>query len=556
VSSTTVAIELLSDRIDVAAVRGGRVVDSRRVAVDLPSESTKWVKAVRDAGDDLRSAVKALSVTGAPARVLYRSPTQAVDLASFELRSASEACAAAVLPCLESLPYSGNAALSEAVVVGRDRSGPNRKWHVVVAADRVDVIRTLVEVVEGAGLVFQSATPGDAVMMAQLVDSALRAPGPMRGWLHFGQHSSFFVIGGQGTIRFERAIGLGVETIAHSLTRPIRLLDEEAIELDHETARMIVHEHGIPDTDEPVHEQPALTRRHIMPQIQPVLQRYVVEVRQSLRFGLPENERDSITITVSGPGSTVPGLSELIAWELKIEMTPDPAYVDFDHRKPAGPGSQLQDAMKDRQFLDRMSLEPVDTATRRQLGRLRRWMWAGVAAALVVIGFDGFRLHWRLADTRTEASTLQAAVAEQESLEQTHQKLVAAVGALNELEQALVEERGAQADLKAILHELSRLAPETVRINSMRFNREAGAMSGRLYGHAALVGGTGRTELEPFIEAIKASPLFANAVLRNVEVNRAGGQSGQRFEATFQVIPVPDLADAPDLAAGGGGEEP
>jgi Tfp pilus assembly protein PilN len=556
VSSTTVAIELLSDRIDVAAIKGGRVLSSRRIDVDLPSEATKWSKAGREAGDSLRSAVAELSVIGAPARVLYRSPTQAVDLASFELRSPTQACAAALLPCLESLPYSGSAALSEAMAVGRDRNGSNRRWHVVVAADRIDVIRTMVEMVESAGLTFHSATPIDAAMMARVVDRALRHSGPLRGWLHFGQHSSFFVIGGQGEVRFERSISLGVETIVQSLTRPIRLLDEEAVELDREAARKIVHEHGIPDTDEPVHDSPTLTRRHIMPQIQPVLQRYVVEVRQSLRFGLPENERSSIGITVGGPGSTVPGLSELIAWELKLEMEPDPEYASFDYRSPASPGSQLLDAMKDRPFLDRINLQPVDTATRRHIGRLRRWMWAGAAVALAVVGFDGFRLHWRLGDTRTEAQTLRAAVAELESLEQTHQKLIAALGALGDVERALVEETRVRCDLRAVLHELSRLAPESVRINSMRFNSGGNAIVVRLHGQAAQVDGAGRTELEPFIEAIKTSPLLANAELRNVEVNRAGGLKGQRFEATLEVISAPDLAEIPDLAAGSEGGEP
>jgi Tfp pilus assembly PilM family ATPase len=222
VSSTTVAIELLSDRIDVAAIKGGRVLSSRRIPVDLPSEPTAWVKAIHEAADKLRPVIEEMSVTGAPARLVYRSPTQAVDLASFELRAASQACAAATLPCLESLPYSGTAAICDATAVGRDQSGSNRRWHVVVAAERVDVARTLVELIEAAGLTFESLVPMDAAIMAKLVHRALEYKGAQHGWLHFGKHSSFFVIGGQGRVRFERSIGLGVETIVQSLTRPIR----------------------------------------------------------------------------------------------------------------------------------------------------------------------------------------------------------------------------------------------------------------------------------------------------------------------------------------------
>jgi Tfp pilus assembly PilM family ATPase/Tfp pilus assembly protein PilN len=556
VSSTTVAIELLSDRIDVAALKGGRVVSSRRISVELPWEATSWAKAVRAAGDKLKAAVEDMSVAGAPARVVYRSPTQAVDLASFELRSATQACAAATLPCLESLPYSGTAALCEAVAVGRDRSGPNRRWHVVVAADRLDIVRSVVETVEGAGLVFESAIPLDAPIMAMLIRRALKHQGTQHGWLHFGKHSSFFIIGGQGGIRFERSIALGIETIVQSLTRPIRLPDEEPIELDAETAKKIVHEKGIPETDEAVHENPRLTRGHIMPQIQPVLQRYVVELRQSLRFGLPENERDSIDITVSGPGSTVPGLLELIAWELKLKIAADTKYAAFDYRSPAGQGSELVDAVADRHFLDCLNIQPGDTANRRQIGRLRRWMWAGAAAALVVVAFDGIRLGARLGHTRQEEANLQASAAELQSLEKTHHKLSAARVAMGRLELALAEEIGARSDLRAILHELSRLAPESVRLNSMRFTRKDKVMEARLYGRAGQVGEGDRTELESFIEAIQDSPIFVDAELKNVEVGAAGDRTGQRFEAIFDVILAPEAAVFAELADGGEGGDP
>jgi Tfp pilus assembly protein PilN len=547
---------LLSDRIDVAAIKGGRVLSSRRIPVDLPSESTAWVKAVNEIGEKLRPVIAEMSVTGAPARMVYRSPTQAVDLASFELRAPSQACVAAKLPCLQSLPYSEASALCEATAVGRDRSGPNRRWHVVVAAERADVARALVAAIEGAGLTFESLVPMDAAIMAKVVRRALEHKGSQHGWLHFGKHSSFFVIGGQGRIRFERSIALGVETIVQSLTRPIRLPDEEPIELDHETAKKIVHKHGIPETDDPVLDSPPLTRSHIMPQIQPVLQRYVVELRQSLRFGLPEDERNDIDITVSGPGSTVPGLSELMAWELKLKIAPDPQYAGFDYESPAGKGSELQDVLEDRQFLNLLNLQPGDTANRRQIGRLRRWLWSGAAAALAVVAFDAVRMGSRLEDTRREQKTLKNADAELKALQKTHQTLNAALTAMGEMELIIAEEIGARPDLRAVLQELSLLAPESVRLNSMRFAREKHNMSARLYGRAAHVDEQGRTELKSFIEALQASPIFTNAELKNVEVGSAGDGSGQRFEATFSIVMAPDPSVFPKLAAGTeGGDE-
>ena len=67
-------------------------------------------------------------------------------------------------------------------------------------------------------------------------------------------------------------------------------------------------------------------------------------------------------------------------------------------------------------------------------------------------------------------------------------------------------------------------------------------MTARIYGRAGHVDEQGRTELEPFIEALKSSPLFADAVLRDVVVPAAGEPTGQRFEATFTVVLAPDPA--------------
>ncbi len=552
-SSTTVAIELMSDHMDVVTVRSGRAIAGRRISIALPSESTAWSKAVRECGAKLKEIAVELGVAGRPTRIVYRSPTQAVDLASFELRGANQACAAAKLPFLEALPYSATSAVCHAAPVGRDR-GSKGRWHVVVAADRLDVIRAMAETVEGAGLKFLSATPLDAAIMARVVRCALRHGGPQHGWLHFGKHSSFFVLGGHGVVRFERSIALGVETIVQSLTRPIRMPDrDEPVELEHAAAKAILHQHGIPDSDEPVHKEFGLTSREIMPQIQPVLQRYVVELRQSLRFGLAETERESIAITVGGPGSRIPGLAELIAWELKLQFTADPSYADYDYNEPATPRSELLDALERHSFLNELNLQPKESARRQQITYLRRWLWSGAAAALVMIGADGLRYGAALGKVRSKESALATEVAGLEALQKSYQTLTAAMTEMGALDRMITDEVGLRANLGAILHELSRLTPESIRLTSIRFSREDEGTLVRLYGRAVATKTGKATELEPYIESLKKSPLIQSAELRNVETGLLGPSEGQRFEASFSLILAPDQEP---VAVAGGGTEP
>lgn len=537
--------------MDVAAVKGGRVIDSRRITMKLPNEPTAWAKELKGCTESLKRATEELGVKGARARVVYRSPSQAIDLASFELRSAAQACAAAVLPAAEQLPYSISAACIEAAVVGRDRSGSERRWHVVVAADRIDVVRNIVALVEAAELKFESATPVDAAIMAALVRRALRFAGPRHGWLHFGKFSSFFILGGEGCVRFERSIGLGVETIVQSLTRPIRMPDrDDPLELQYDTAKEIVHKHGIPADDEVVHDELKLSRQQIMPLIQPVLQRYVVELRQSLRFGLAEEDREAIEVTVSGPGSAIPGLADLIAWELKLHFTADPHYAGYDYQDPATKAGELVEAIADQSFLNLATLQPPEVAQRRRVSRLKRWLWAGATAALVVLGADAFHLESRISHAQAEANTLKTANDEAEMLEKTHRRLVNALEAMTELERNIAREIGARANLRAVFQELSRVTPESIKLNSVRINREEGKLTARLYGRADEVDETqGRTELEPYIDAIKSSPIFRNAILRNVEVGSTGGSASQRFEATFEIVLAPNAAGIETVAA-------
>ena len=89
VSSTTVAIELLSDRMDIAVMKAGRVVACKRVPLELSFDATAWAKGVKTSGEALKEAVTELGCAGARAILTYRSPTQAVDMASFQLRSTS-----------------------------------------------------------------------------------------------------------------------------------------------------------------------------------------------------------------------------------------------------------------------------------------------------------------------------------------------------------------------------------------------------------------------------------------------------------------------------------
>ncbi|NNF43336.1 MAG: hypothetical protein HKN62_09860 [Phycisphaerales bacterium] len=536
--SRQAVVELLPGRIDVIVFEGSRQVDARRLPLSTDGDACEWAKTVRRSGVSLQKIVEELKVEGGEARVLYRSPTQSVDLSSFGVRAPNQAIDAAVLSCADSLPYSAMSAVTEAVIVGRDTRGDPRQMHVLVAAEREDIAEAIVHLVEEAGLKFVSATPLDAAVMANFVGSELATKATHQGSLYVGEYTSFFVVSSGGTLLFDRRIDLGLESLASSLTSPLTVRGRgETIELSDEDAQTMLQNHGVPDRDAIVHEELQLTGGQVIPLLQPVLQRFIVELRQSLRFGLSEGDRSNLSIRVTGPGASIPGLTDLIGKELGVETRADDGYSSTTSwTTPGATEGELRDALKDPKVLQQLNLLPKELNQHRRFGRLRRWLWTGAAAALAMIALDGVRQHARLRTARDQAAVYASQIADLEALEQNVARLRSVMEATNALDATIREEVGLRVDLAACLKELSLTTPQQIRLLSMNFARDGSRTGGIVRGFAYL-GDEGRgTGLDTFIEQLRDSPLFTSVELGNVTMGAMHERKGERFEATFTIV--------------------
>jgi Tfp pilus assembly protein PilN len=535
-------VELLPDRIDVVLYVGGRRARARRLSVALPSEARAWLRELERAAEPLATAVEELGAAGARTTVLYRSPTQAVDLSSLPVKGA-EALQAAWLECLEALPYPATIAVSRSVIAGRDESRQGPRHHVVTAADREDICQGIAGFIDQADLRFVSATPINAATMARLVPAVTRRK--QRGaLLYVGDHNAYFLVAEEGRLIFQRQIRLGTETIVTSLTRPIRGLGESGpVHLDATAARRILHERGLPDREDVVDEALSLTGVHIIPLMQPVLQQFIVELRQSLRFGLSAQQRRELEVRLTGPGSSISGLAGLIANELEVEVTVDEAYERYRWSEPGSRGSELADAQASRRLLGRLGLQPPQFVRQAYARRLKHSMWGGAAAAVLGLAVEAVWCHVRVADARTQADAMATDSTGQEQLRATVTRLTAVTGAMTDLENRIVREVGSRPSYRAILQELSRLTPQSIRITSITLNRSQDRTVGSISGFAfAEPEVAGRTRLEAYIEELRQSPLLREVALGGVQIGLIGGRSGQRFDARFVGVPLPPPA--------------
>jgi hypothetical protein len=235
----------------------------------------------------------------------------------------------------------------------------------------------------------------------------------------------------------------------------------------------------------------------------------------------------------------------------------DGKYASADDWWEPGPAlGELHDARRRPVLLRRLNLLPKDLAARRRASRLSRWLWTGTAAAVAVIAADGFRNHVRLDAARGEADVYASQITELNALKGKGDRLAVVMGAMRELESAIAREVGVRVDLRACMHELSRITPESIRFDGVRFSREQERTLVRLTGCAfSTREQNGRAALEPFIDSLRTSPLFDDVVLGNVHKGSLGGREGQVFEANFVAVAAPEPERPTRTAAAGGGAE-
>ena len=117
-------------------------------------------------------------------------------------------------------------------------------------------------------------------------------------------------------------------------------------------------------------------------------------------------------------------------------------------------------------------------------------------------------------------------------------------------------EAGAALNMRAILQELSHAIPASIKLNSLRVARNGDIVRVRLHGRAIEIDTvTGQTEVGIFIAALRASSLFRDANLRDVERGSFAEGNGERFEAAFQAVLAPHIS-AIQVASGDEGDLP
>ena len=520
----------------------------RHLPIEWPGDSQAWIETVDHAAQQLAELVSEHGWQRRPAVVYYRSPLLACQLTSLASASRHQAKSAATLAQLGAVAYGSNEAVVDAGYVGRDRSGEQRKWHFITAVDHTNHARAIAQMVSRAGLTLQAMLPHEAMVIEQLVTTALRHEQQAQGWLHVGHDRSLFVVVREGCLELFRQIDVGMDHVAEALTRPLRTSPEaEPIELSLDEARSILERFGRPDRHQIIDESRQIHGEHLLPLIQPTLQRLIIELKQTVRFSIEESNLSSLIL--SGPGSTRLGLEQLLKdamdWQVRLEV--QPGQSDQNNVTDSTPACAFSSRRSDAV----VNLIPSEIRNRQLSRRFQRGLWAGLAAALLIIAADTYRLEQALTRSQQTATEVQHQHGQAKSLNERRQQLISTVGQIDQLHRQISDQVDFSVDWPAMLLELSHQRPPQIELlsisgmalSSARPDESQNDAAGTIEIDGYLIGEDADDELTRFLETIRQSPLVSAVELGRVKRTTVDGRPAKRFALTIAARPIPRITE-------------
>jgi Tfp pilus assembly protein PilN len=412
--------------------------------------------------------------------------------------------------------------------------------HTLGIADTEDTAKALASWIKQAGLEPSALIPDEVPGIAAAVDAALNlADGDnITVVLHIGEHRSALAAASKGRLRFIRQIAIGTESLVQAWTRELNI-DGRTVVLDHTGAAEMLVRVGIPERRQVVDPERGITGDALLPLVQPILQRCVVDIKQSLRFGLEEKERENVTVFGIGPGSNVPALMRLVADQSAMNLGASPA-------KPGRASAGMIDTWLEGRQIS-VNLLPRGLQSQLIDRRVRRGLWVGVAATLTLIVADAAMTRFELGSQERAAADLRHRMESTAPASALMQKLTSEQSALSSARQRVSAKLDSLADWDAVMVMLARCTPESVKLVQVNFLFDNGRPVCRLSGHAPIGGlADASATLQRFMDAMSATGIVRGCRLGAAQRSEIGGTAVQNFEMTVSLVQLPAPAQSPD----------
>ncbi|MCC7389341.1 MAG: hypothetical protein IT431_11285 [Phycisphaerales bacterium] len=537
-----VIVEVSPTRHELAVFEQGRLIGHRAARPAEELGLSDWPAILRSLGAELENWVPDLGVRGEPVIVVYTGPDTAASIfdapASAGEQRARLAAKLAMAGTI-SFPLEQNAHAE--ICIFRDgsaREGEQPKLRTLALADTEATILSLAMTLERSGLTPTGFVPAPGASLAAAVhalrcSAAAGSPGVV---LWIGEHSSV-IAGGEGDrLSFARLIPVGTETMVEALSAPVHAgRSDNTIALDRFSARELLFASGIPTVDGWSDRTTTIDPSAVLPLLQPVLQRLVVETKQSIRFGFAPEQRPRVLLRVAGPGASISGLGTTCAGGVGVRFV-----------QGAAPCASPQDAtLGDLASVVALgwkapSLTTRDAATKRSLAATRHAIVVGASLGLLAIGAHGVESWQRLQDARATLTLLAGGSETASSAVRAVQSSVAAGMGLARAEATRKQLFGAETPHADILRALAALTPEGVEITEITLSDDGEASRASLRGVAhAGEDMSDSDRFSAYSAGLAACPLVLGTTLGETRRTMNSDHPSLSFNLSLQLVALP-----------------
>jgi len=540
-----VHISLTPTMLEVAVISSMGVSASAGAPLDPDQWDSSWQNWLTPLDDTLRELLNRVGARGRfRTRVFYTSPDAFAEVHTVP-GTGDTALHAAELALRDRVPFDADENPLSVCPIARDGAGHGRS-HALLVADTDEHCESVVSWVERCGGKVIQLAPISALVLNALVREACsdRDEAP-RVRAFVGEHE-FTLVGSEGGhVLFVRTASIGYGLLGEAFCRGATT--QTAREIDRTEAMIALFDCGLPESpSEVIPLGSGVGGSSILPHIQPVLQRFYVELRQTLRFGFGETNLQRVRVELKGPGALIPSFITNLGEQLGIEITGLPATERFDPTMACGTHGTLHLATC--VSPTEVSLIPTAVLDRRRRSRLGASLRLGAAAALVIVAGDTAYTWKQTTDIRAAMDDNHARIAHVE-LEQARWE--EAVGLSTELvatKQALVDALGERADWFAVLQEIGRQTTYPVRLTEIQARIDQGDVVITIKGFAFDTDGrSGSDVLGGYIDRLTQSPVTSLVSIGSTQRAEIDAKPGVKFALDAAVVCVP-LAAA-DLEA-------
>gem|GEM_PF-5955977 len=523
-----IEIELTPVSLRVSVM--GRADATVHTPLDRSAWENTWSSGLRMIDEPLRAALRRLGV-GPKARavVTYPGPDAIAEL--IRVRGTStEAVAAARLAARES---SSDASGPLAVrIVDSFESAGHQHSHVFAVGDTSFAAEIVADWVRRAGLRVDGISSIRAAVLGEAIRNAQTITTGDHVLVQFDEHATAIVGISSGRVAFARGLGFGFDLLIEAIARGARDFTRDGqTTISREELREILFRTGTPARGDVLHEKLGLRGEHVLPLLHPVLQRFAVEIRQTLRFAKIEGSGEAQQVTLAGPGAAIRNIDNVFGEFVDVSV--GYLHADGSARDSASGAVQLR-------------YTPDSEMHERGRILIRRGTQFGACASACVLGLFAFAAGNEIRTQTMRLEQLRPELQRVETIRTQRHELSELINNVRLDEQAIERAVGERVCWAAGLAEVSRLMPSGVTLHEITGSIEARAQDregGPLFamkGSAPLsADAQAPNPADAFAESLRGSRVLTAAEFTSSRILQSDEGSTRQFILAAKPLSLP-----------------